>query len=711
PQVILTFSILESFSVSALLMPGSSASSPIKTALPKRERISDVASRVLFSETLEEKLWVKPLRQIDFSGSRALTSSAPVIPGRPNELKFADRAKARPKFPKSAHLVDEQTRGVLLHFFANHELLAAELMALALLKFPDAPEAFRRGLAKTLQEEQLHTRWYLDRLDACGVEFGEFPVNRFFWDAVSTMETPVDYVARLSLTFEQANLDYSRHYAGILREAGDVKSAELLEKIYRDEISHVGYGLHWFRKWKEPDSDDWGALSDRLIFPLSPARAKATGAPFNEEGRRLAGFDMDYIKALELYKRSRGRTPDVWYFNPDAENRIAQQDRPYDPPAAVRSITEDLEILSGFLAKQDDLVLQRSVPSVSHIERLERVGLALPEIEELDSAGNLAPDSLTRSRKLHSLQPWSLSPELPAFWGCLADQCSGRQIAGHWSDDSAEIFSKACQIESLGTEGDEAIVWREDRDLIARLSEWEKAGYNSIVMKKALAVAGSGHLLTTTSELKARVKFSDRNPEADGDWVIEPWHKRVFDFSVQYEFYNNELKHFGVSRQLIDSRGQYKGTIVPTKICQDLSADLAAPLMREWLPHYMVGSEFTSRLAQFLASRDYSGPLGVDAYLYQNPRGQLCHRLFCEVNPRYTMGRVALSLARKVASGHHIQFSLHKASPKLLDEDPSPAVELDKEGKLCAGSIWLTDQKPDQRFAAKLSVAKKFRDL
>ena len=38
----------------------------------------------------------------------------------------------------------------MLHFFANHELLAIELIALALLRFPDADPGWRRGLAAIL---------------------------------------------------------------------------------------------------------------------------------------------------------------------------------------------------------------------------------------------------------------------------------------------------------------------------------------------------------------------------------------------------------------------------------------------------------------------------------------------------------------------------------------------------------------------------------
>ncbi|MDP4585248.1 MAG: DUF455 family protein, partial [Verrucomicrobiales bacterium] len=196
------------------------------------ESINDLARRVLFATDLDEKLRLARRPLGPDAGSpetrRGPAKYGQILPGRPDHLRFASDSTARPTLPTRPGLVNDENRGVLLHFFANHELLAAELMALALLKFPDAPVAFREGLANTLREEQLHTRWYVNRMRECGIEFGQYPLSRFFWEAVSRMETPLDYVSRLSLTFEQANLDYALHYGHLLREAGDGKSASIL---------------------------------------------------------------------------------------------------------------------------------------------------------------------------------------------------------------------------------------------------------------------------------------------------------------------------------------------------------------------------------------------------------------------------------------------------------------------------------------------------
>src|SRR5882757_987758 len=132
--------------------------------------LRNFAEQVLFATTLDEKLETPAVITDDHPGSVVL---APQAPGRPVELRFKPQGSGKADFPGVHRLEREQERGRLLHFFANHELLATELMALALLRFPDAPAAFRRGLLQTLKDEQAHTRLYMERMRECGIQFGE----------------------------------------------------------------------------------------------------------------------------------------------------------------------------------------------------------------------------------------------------------------------------------------------------------------------------------------------------------------------------------------------------------------------------------------------------------------------------------------------------------------------------------------------------------
>jgi len=229
--------------------------------------IKDVAETVLFSRSLEQKL-SSPASVTDHN--RELLVSLPSLPGRPAELTISDRG-VKAEFPGTNKMDDLQERGKMLHFLANHELLATELMALVLLKFPNAPAEFRQGVYKTMREEQAHTQMYMRRMKESGTEFGQLPVNDYFWRMVAPMECPLDFVSRLSLVFEQANLDYSLHYSKLFRQVGDTSTAAVLEKIYADEIDHVGHGLKWFRKWKEQGLTDWAAKEKSTDSRTRPA--------------------------------------------------------------------------------------------------------------------------------------------------------------------------------------------------------------------------------------------------------------------------------------------------------------------------------------------------------------------------------------------------------------------------------------------------------
>ncbi|HET7624746.1 MAG TPA: DUF455 family protein, partial [Verrucomicrobiae bacterium] len=415
--------------------------------------LRDFAEQIVFATTLDEKLRRPEIITDERPGAPLVTPSAP---GRPMELRFKPHGD-KVEFP-GLHRIEKPTeRGRLLHFFANHELLATELMALVLLRFPDAPSAFRKGVLQTLKDEQEHTRLYLERMKACGIEFGELPVSGYFWRCVSTMENPMDYIASLCLTFEQANLDFARHFSRGFASVGDSETAKLLEKIYRDEIGHVAYGLKWFRRWKNPDENDWDAFCRTLKFPLSPQRAK--GFSLNMEGRRAAGFDSRFIAELNVYSQSKGRTPSVFIFNPFGEGRIAEG-KAFNPTKQQAQLARDLENLPQFLCRQDDIVLVERRPSVEFLSGIKEAGFALPEFVALtrpsatlshpmgEGLGVRAIRSGVENlanRKLGSLRPWAWAPDSFELLKPLFGNVTGekRSHDDRYNERIAQLYSKS----------------------------------------------------------------------------------------------------------------------------------------------------------------------------------------------------------------------------------------------------------------------------
>jgi uncharacterized ferritin-like protein (DUF455 family) len=192
---------------------------------------------------------------------------------------------------------DPAQRARILHALANHELQAAELFAWAILAFPETPSAFRRGLCRILAEEQFHCRLYLERLAEHRVGFGDFPVTGHFWHQIGSVETPLDFVCTMGLTFENANLDFAQEYAAQARLAGDQRTADILERVHADEIGHVAFAWRWLHRLKPRETEAWDAYTGGIAWPLTPGRAR--GRHFDRHSRECAGMTADFIDRLE----------------------------------------------------------------------------------------------------------------------------------------------------------------------------------------------------------------------------------------------------------------------------------------------------------------------------------------------------------------------------------------------------------------------------
>ncbi|MEX1117840.1 MAG: DUF455 family protein, partial [Terrimicrobiaceae bacterium] len=515
----------------------------------------DFALNILFSTSLEEKL--APAGDLT-DQSPGLSISTPGAPGRPSDLRLR-RDGVRAEFPGAAKLIDEEHRGILLHFFANHELLATELMALVLLKFPEAPAEFRRDILHTLREEQLHTQWYIKRMQECGVRFGDFPVSRFFWDSIAPMETPLDYVTRLSLTFEQANLDYARHYASLMREAGDPKTARILGRIYRDEIGHVGSGLKWFQRWKAAGESDWQAYKKQLPFPLSPARGRGNVA-FNAEGRRKAGLGEDFIHEMEVFSQSKGRTPNLLWFTPDAEAAMAfgLEGKGYSRRTDVRALQRALEILPAFLCHRDDVLLLHRPPSREHRRKLLEVGLDLPECELLTPDGQLSKDSLQRQRKLNDLRPWAWCPQSAALMRPL----NSALVEDRWNAATRQLFAKDWQVEHLGIA---SAVCRTEEELLQAAKVLAENGHTEGLAKAPFGAAGQKNHKFSTTHPETLQSWATKIMAQQGAVVVEPWLDRVLDFSVHYDMTPSDIRRVGFVHLHNDRRGQFQACVADSK--------------------------------------------------------------------------------------------------------------------------------------------------
>lgn len=215
-------------------------------------------------------------------------------PGRPPELRVVARA------PKTRGLGGEHGRARALATFMHHELQAAELMAFALLAFPETPRAFREGLVRIALDEVRHMAMYGALLTARGHAYGEEPVRDWFWERVGRVQTPGAFLAIMGLGVESANLEHTAAYAARFRAAGDEEGAAVQERVGREEIAHVRFGARWFAELVGPLTFD--AWSNALPPPLTPLLMR--GTPLNRAARRAGGQPEDFLDALERWQPS-----------------------------------------------------------------------------------------------------------------------------------------------------------------------------------------------------------------------------------------------------------------------------------------------------------------------------------------------------------------------------------------------------------------------
>jgi uncharacterized ferritin-like protein (DUF455 family) len=585
--------------------------------------IRDFARQVLFGSTLDDKL-ARPGPLRDAAPGAALP--APDVPGRPPGLVFG---RGRAAFPAQQELESSTGRGRALHAFANHELLAIELMALCLLRFPDAPAELRREILRSLVEEQQHLRLYLRRMDELGVGFGDVPVNDWFWRCLSRMQSPAAYLAGLSLTFEQANLDFASHYARVFHDLGDATSGGLLDKVHDDEIDHVGIGVRWLPVLTGTDPSVLASTwAQHQPPPLTPARGR--GMTFDAQSRQRAGLSDAFIATVRTWAGTKGRPPERWR----APLAIEAELRGSPLGAAAQEVVEDLAPLVGLLAQDgDELVLPRWVDDPEHVASLMAIGLPrtrpLVPDETRPCTRSWAPDldgvHSTRGTALHHKQSqpallealYEIEPDLERVYG------------PRWT--IGRVVRSLEALEAARTE------------LTSHMPPEA-----SLVLKSSMAASGRGlRRVRAHLPLDASARGWVTNQlTRDGGLVVEPWLDRVVDLSVPLRCGAargaDEVLH-----ALIDGQGRPGGHVLGRRL-----ASWSPELRRRWseggLRH---GAELAcAHLGSVLAAR---GPLmaaGLDMFLFRLD-GKVHLRPLVELNVRYTMGHVALVLEHRLVHG------------------------------------------------------------
>lgn len=217
----------------------------------------------------------------------------PDRPARPVHPRLLP-ANQMPKRGKAGSLA---SRINLLHALAHIEFNAIDLAWDLIARFGmKLPRQFSHDWVQVADEESEHFLLISDRLMELGSHYGALPAHDGLWEAAQV--TSEDLLARLAvvpMVLEARGLDVTPQTIERLERADDRRSAEILRRIYQDEIGHVAAGNTWFRYQcnlvgVEPTSAFHDAVRRYFRGELKP--------PFNDAARQEAGLSPEFYQPL-----------------------------------------------------------------------------------------------------------------------------------------------------------------------------------------------------------------------------------------------------------------------------------------------------------------------------------------------------------------------------------------------------------------------------
>ena len=130
--------------------------------------------------------------------------------------------------------------------------------------------------------------------------------------------------------------------------------------------------------------------------------------------------------------------------------------------------------------------------------------------------------------------------------------------------------------------------------------------------------------------------------QRDGCVYLEPWLDRVREFGLQFDLLpGGDVNLAGCTELLCGADGRYLGSrfeLFPEELPNDVCAGgQTLDMVRE--------------AAHRVAECGYTGPLGIDVLWYRTTSGHIAVRPLMDLNPRWTMGRLSLSLRRFLQPG------------------------------------------------------------
>jgi len=197
------------------------------------------------------------------------------------------------QMPKRRGGRSEKGRIAMLHALAHIEFSAIDLAFDMAGRFgAEFPREFVDDWMQVGADEAMHFALLERRLRRLGSHYGALPAHAGLWEAAE--KTKDDALARLAIVpmvLEARGLDVTPAMIDRFTSQNDSHSANILKRIYTDEIRHVAAGTKWF--------ESACRVRGLLTFETWKALVKShfrggLKGPFNGSARYKAGLTTEY---------------------------------------------------------------------------------------------------------------------------------------------------------------------------------------------------------------------------------------------------------------------------------------------------------------------------------------------------------------------------------------------------------------------------------
>lgn len=375
----------------------------------------------------------------------------------------------------------------------------------------------------------------------------------------------------------------------------------------------------------------------------------------------------------------------LYYFNPDSDLALANNDPNFMSPKAIRSLTQDLALLPIWYADQGSSILVNNRVDKAYFEEL---------IKQL----NIEVSLLT----LHDLSVGQLDFKLEP-WGW--NQAVRRQFERYgFTDFNLKSIAQIDRIRELSSRRWVSSVLMKLSDnlqvcgqseVLSSLDDLSATAQNleRFLLKAPFSGSGRGLKWCRHGLDQASIRWFKNTLKQQELVIAEPIYQRVEDFAMEFEIFDSsKIEFIGYSYFKTTDNGVYLGN--------NLISDVD---FENYLEAHYFSSGFLESIRKQLQDAlleiygaDYRGVLGVDMMVCLLPNNSYSLHPCVEVNLRMNMGVVARRFyERFIKAGkqgsYAVDFFKHGGEAWALHLEREKKYPLIiKEGKIKSGYLSLS---------------------